>query len=190
MEICHKKIKDLRIKKGISQEKLAEISGLTLRTIQRIENGETIPRGDSLKRIASALGELPELFIKTEKQKDENIVTLLNLVQLGFILFPPLGIIFPLIIWIKKRDKIDNVEKVGKSILNFQISWNILLIILIIFFFIGIASIETIITFKALVSIPIIIFLYLYNFIIIVMNTIFYKRKRNVRYFPSIKFFK
>ncbi len=40
-----KRVKELRTKKGLSQEQLAEASGLSLRTIQRIENGETLPRG-------------------------------------------------------------------------------------------------------------------------------------------------
>jgi len=35
------KLKDLRVKKGLSQEQLSEISKLSIRTTQRIENGET-----------------------------------------------------------------------------------------------------------------------------------------------------
>lgn len=189
MEINHKKIKDLRIKNGFSQEELADKTSLNLRTIQRIENGNTTPRGDSLKRIASALGVASELFVNSVKQKDENIITLLNLSQFGFLLFPPLGIVFPLIIWIKKKEKIDNVEKVGKVILNFQISWNILLIISIIFMFADIVRIESAIFFSGL-SMLLIMLLYLYNFVIIILNTVFYKRKRNMRYFPSISFFR
>ena len=54
------KIKDLRKRRGLSQEELAEKSGLSLRTIQRIENGETDPRGDSLRRLAAALETSPD----------------------------------------------------------------------------------------------------------------------------------
>lgn len=57
-------IKDFRNKKGLSQEKLSEKSGLSLRTIQRIENGETIPRGDSLTRIQRVLDIPADLFDK------------------------------------------------------------------------------------------------------------------------------
>ena len=39
----------------MSQETLAEESGLSRRTIQRIELGESNPNGDSLKRLAEAL---------------------------------------------------------------------------------------------------------------------------------------
>ena len=53
-------VKDLRKRKGFSQEELAEISGLSLRTIQRIENGETKPTGETLKRISNALDISPD----------------------------------------------------------------------------------------------------------------------------------
>ncbi len=56
MTIHAEKIKQLRELKGLSQEKLSEQSGLSLRTVQRIENQETVPRGDSMKRIAEVLG--------------------------------------------------------------------------------------------------------------------------------------
>ena len=40
-----KRLKELRNQRGLSQELLAEDSGLSLRTIQRIENSETKPTG-------------------------------------------------------------------------------------------------------------------------------------------------
>lgn len=43
-------IKKIRADKAFSQEDLSEKSGLSLRTIQRLENGETEPRGDTLKK--------------------------------------------------------------------------------------------------------------------------------------------
>jgi transcriptional regulator with XRE-family HTH domain len=39
-----KKIKELRARKGLSQDELATASQLNLRTIQRIESGETEPK--------------------------------------------------------------------------------------------------------------------------------------------------
>lgn len=50
-----KKIRDVRISKGISQELLAEQAKVNLRTIQRIENNESKPRGNTLVLICSAL---------------------------------------------------------------------------------------------------------------------------------------
>ncbi|TVQ13838.1 MAG: XRE family transcriptional regulator [Balneolaceae bacterium] len=48
-------IKYHRSNRGFSQEKLAEAADVSLRTIQRLESGETEPRGDTVIRIAKAL---------------------------------------------------------------------------------------------------------------------------------------
>lgn len=50
-----KKVKELRNLRGMSQEFLAEESRVSLRTIQRIENEESEPTGETIKRIAIAL---------------------------------------------------------------------------------------------------------------------------------------
>lgn len=41
------RLKELRILQGLTQEELTEKTGLSLRTIQRIESGESVPRGDT-----------------------------------------------------------------------------------------------------------------------------------------------
>lgn len=50
-----KRIKIERIKKEVSQEKLAELSGLHRTTLGTIENGKTSPTLDSVAKIAKAL---------------------------------------------------------------------------------------------------------------------------------------
>jgi transcriptional regulator with XRE-family HTH domain/uncharacterized Tic20 family protein len=45
----------IRKSKGFSQELLAEQSGVSLRTIQRVEQGETMPRGHTMQALATAL---------------------------------------------------------------------------------------------------------------------------------------
>jgi transcriptional regulator with XRE-family HTH domain len=50
-----RKIKELRLAKGMSQEELAAATGISLRTIQRIEQEHVVPRAYSLKKIALAL---------------------------------------------------------------------------------------------------------------------------------------
>ncbi|GAB2863610.1 helix-turn-helix domain-containing protein [Hymenobacter ruber] len=45
----------IRKSKGFSQELLAEQSGVSLRTIQRVEQGETVPRGHTIQALATAL---------------------------------------------------------------------------------------------------------------------------------------
>ncbi|WP_345955012.1 helix-turn-helix transcriptional regulator [Mucilaginibacter sp. PAMB04168] len=48
-------VKTLRTEKGYSQELLAQRTNLSLRTIQRIESGQTEPHGDTLQRLAASL---------------------------------------------------------------------------------------------------------------------------------------
>ena len=47
-------IQKLRLQRGWSQEQLAELTGLSVRTIQRIERGQT-PSAESLKALAAVL---------------------------------------------------------------------------------------------------------------------------------------
>ncbi len=47
-------LKQLRVSRLLSQEQLAQMSGLNVRTIQRIESGHS-PSLESLKCLASAL---------------------------------------------------------------------------------------------------------------------------------------
>ena len=65
-----KLIKKLRIKKGITQEELADRTELSARTIQRIENGEVDPRAYTLQMIAKALE--VDFSIFTENESDGN----------------------------------------------------------------------------------------------------------------------
>ncbi len=73
------KLSELRLEKGMTQEELATATGISLRTIQRIELGQVKPRIYSLKKIAEALKvdfsdlyhpghHLPNLFRGDRKQ--------------------------------------------------------------------------------------------------------------------------
>ena len=190
-----KRVKELRKRKGISQEVLAEESGLSLRTIQRIENDETEPRGDTIKRLAVALDTSPDEIIDWEIQEDQNYLMLMSLSALGFLFFPLLGIIIPLILWIFKKDKVKGVNKLGKSILNFQILWT-----LVLFLYYGILIA---ILFKGnafsliprgrygvfVIYIPLLV-LYGYNLIVIIYNAVRVYSGKSVRYKPALRILK
>lgn len=118
-----KKVKELRIRKGFSQEELAEKSGLSLRTIQRIENGETDPRGDSLQRLSAAFDVQPNDLIEWNTREDNSALEVLNLSSLAFLVFPLFGIVVPLIVWTGKKNQIKGFDKLAKEILTFQIIW-------------------------------------------------------------------
>ncbi|WP_456866837.1 DUF4870 domain-containing protein [Galbibacter sp. BG1] len=188
-----KKVKELRVLKGMTQELLAEESGLSLRTIQRIEKGETTPRGDSLKRLAIALNTTPDEIIDWKIQEDKGFLTLMTLSTFGFLFFPLLGIIIPLIFWVFKKDKVKNVNELGKSILNFEITWSIILFSYFILLFSGIIFrlIGDFIDPTTIIKtyIPIIV-LYIYNFILILLNTIRIYQGKECKFIPAFKFLK
>jgi transcriptional regulator with XRE-family HTH domain len=119
------KLKDLRVKKGLSQEQLSEISKLSIRTIQRIENGKNIPTGDTLNKIASALDASIEGLVINEMKDDKGILSLITLSAISYILHPLLGILLPAILWYFKRNSILNADEVGRKLISFQITWQL-----------------------------------------------------------------
>jgi transcriptional regulator with XRE-family HTH domain len=182
-----KRVKELRSRKGFSQEQLAENSGLSLRTIQRIENGETEPRGETLKRLMNALEVAPDDLMDWSIAEDKGFLTAVNLSALGFFVFPLLGILIPLIMWISKKDKLKDINKTGKEILNFQITWNLLVFMAYIFFMGGVLLMGSIIR-NPFILVGIIGFLYMYNFLFIIINTVRIYNEKEIKYFPKIRF--
>lgn len=197
-----KKIKELRLRKGISQEQLALETGLNLRTIQRIECGESEPRGHSINVLASALNTSPNELIDWVVTKDKQYLMTLNLSSLGFLLFPLLGIFIPLILWFLKKDRIKSINMLGKKLINFQISWCILLL----FFYASIMVIQTYglspismednqlsilglgIGELFLLGVPFLS--YIYNFVLVLYNTYCIYSDRPIFYNPALKIFK
>ena len=190
------KIRVLRNRKGYSQEELAEKTGLSLRTIQRIENGKTEPRGDSLKRLAIVFEVSPDEIVDWTIQEDKGFLVAFNLSALSFLFFPILGILVPLIIWISKKDKIRNLNEMAKDLLNFQITWTICFFIGYIFIIIGtVLKISHSLTSGMTTSMLFFTMLlwgimYLFNLIIVIMNAIRVNNGKMVNYFPKINFLK
>lgn len=193
-----KKIKELRSKKGLSQDELAIASQLNLRTIQRIESGETEPRGDTLKRLANSLDVAPDELIDWAEEEDTTVLMLLNISALSFIVFPLLGIIIPLILWVSKKDKVKKLNETGKRLLNFQISWCILCFAIYVLFAmtfmfhlnISFISLPILNLGGAELLVLLIPILYAFNFVMILFNAIRSRKNKNVIYQPAISFLK
>ncbi|MBT8320524.1 MAG: helix-turn-helix domain-containing protein [Eudoraea sp.] len=183
------RVKELRNQKGMSQEFLAEESGLSLRTIQRVENGESNPTGESLKRLANALNVNPDELIDWSIKEDKKYLNYLNLSALTFLFFPLLGILIPFILWTSKKGKIKNINELGRALINFEITWTILLFFIpvVLFFVSKIRLIEniTLSTFFIVIGL-----LYLFNLISILFNTIRISNDTRIFYRPQIRFLK
>ncbi|MEH6657513.1 helix-turn-helix domain-containing protein [Leeuwenhoekiella marinoflava] len=134
-------LKEVRKRKGLTQEELAENSKLSLRTIQRLEGSETTPNGETLRRITNALNIDQNELTDWELKTDVSFLKSINSSALSFLLFPILGILLPSILWGSKKGQVNNLNRVAKAIINFQITWNLL-------FFIGLIFGAFIVTYK------------------------------------------
>lgn len=71
MESIHKKIKRLRLAKGLTQTQLAEKSGVKYQSVQEWEKeGGTAPTRKRMPRVATALGVPPEELTSNAKPSD------------------------------------------------------------------------------------------------------------------------
>jgi len=182
-----KKLKALRHQKGMSQEILAEESGLSLRTIQRIENSETNPTGDSLKRLANRLNVNPDELIDWAIKEDNRYLVFLNLSTLTFLFFPLLGIIVPFMLWTSKKDKIKNINKLGRDLINFEITWTMFLFFIPLSMFL-LSKFGFLESFSLSDIFTATVIMYIINVLFVLINTFRISNKKDVRYYPRLKF--
>jgi transcriptional regulator with XRE-family HTH domain len=168
-------IRLLRKSKGLSQEALAENAGINLRTLQRIESGNAVPRGETLRLLARALDVSVEELSATVSasavamEDDPGFLKLMNLSALTLWFIPFGNILLPLAFWVLKKNKINGVAELGKRIINAQIIWSVVIYsiaILSIFpAFFGQIYVDP------FVIMPVMLLLFLANTIYIIMTT-------------------
>mgnify|MGYP000204814387 CR=1 FL=1 len=120
------KLFEYREKLNITQEELSTKSGISVRTIQRIEAG-TIPKGHTLKALAEALEIEENKLLKKESKTNGINYTLLKFINLSSLLFvfiPPVNILLPLIIMFAKKQ----FNPLTKQLVTIQILWTILML--------------------------------------------------------------
>lgn len=134
------KLKIVREQKNLTQEELSEKSGISVRTIQRIESG-IAPKGHTLKALSKTLEILEtDLTGKTEEnrvvEKPEELIVksqteigidfqkikLINLSSILFVMLPPLNILVPLLLFYALKQK----NHLTRQIISLQIIWTIL----------------------------------------------------------------
>ena len=120
------KISQIRKRKGISQESLSEDAKINLRTLQRIEKGDTNPHGDTMIRLSEAL-EIPlEDLVSYGLVDNYGYIKTVHFVTLIFVVLPLGNILLPMVLWLPKKDKIRDLAYFSKKLLNFQITWSII----------------------------------------------------------------
>jgi len=129
-------IKNIREKSGFTQLELAKKSGLSLRTIQRLESTNKEPKGHTLSVLSNVFNIEPPILqdkfknIKKTKEAEVTSIRLINLSVLSFLAIPFGNIILPLILWRRNR-KSKFVNEIGRRIVNFQIIFSVTLSLLL-----------------------------------------------------------
>lgn len=139
------KVVSARRHKGLTQEQLAEKASVTVRTIQRIENGDSIPRDYTLKAIAGALNMPLEEFISVrscltrvdtghlplqeekpaEPTEGRHFLQLLNLSAFSYLVVPFVHFLIPLLLLKKRKGKDNVLQTTGQRIIRQQIYWTV-----------------------------------------------------------------
>lgn len=180
------RLKQIREQKNLTQEELAEKSGISVRTIQRIEAG-TLPKGHTLKMLARSL-EIQQsdllakdgivetkTMIENDNATTADIVTtdfskikLINLSSILFVVLPPLNILIPLLLSSLFKQK----NEITKQIISVQILWTILApIVFMLGIFLKLGSAFTLVLMISIV---------LSNIVIILINAAGIDQKRKL----------
>ena len=117
------KIVELRKQKGLTQEDLAAECNLNVRSIQRIEKGEVIPREFTLNILSNVLEFDFRQFDTISDSTKKLWIMSLHLSNLMPV------VVIPLIIMLLKKEEIPELEKHGKDVINFQVSICIYMVI-------------------------------------------------------------
>lgn len=129
-------IKGIRERSGYTQAELAQKTGLSLRTIQRLESNNAVPKGHTLAVLSTVFllepAALQEKFkrIQVTESADANLIRLINLSVLACFGIPFGNLIVPYILWKRKRTSV-RVDELGRRILNIQILWSVSLAFLL-----------------------------------------------------------
>lgn len=182
-------LKELRKKNNLTQQELSNISGLSIRTIQRLEKGLTAGSPHTLKTLAKTLNVEDYtilVFEENEIKKDDyelSKVKLLNFCILSVFIIPFGNIILPALVLFRYR-KNKTVNHLGRRILSFQIINTFILFFLSVIVFLLIGRGGGSIPLPVFVSYVLIIVV---NITIVVITSFEIDKNKDVpKFFPSI----
>lgn len=167
------KLTGYRERLNLTQEELSMKSGISVRTIQRIESGIE-PKGHTLRALAKALDINEKELIKNKDLRQEsnpNLVHLINLSSLILVFIPVVSFVIPLIIAIVKKQ----FNSLTKQIITIQILWAIVMIMVY-----TIGSIVFVTELGRDIGMLLLLLLILANTFIILRNSIELKKKNKL----------
>ncbi|WP_162817956.1 helix-turn-helix domain-containing protein [Niabella yanshanensis] len=139
-----KKIVLARKKQGLTQEELASLAHVTVRTIQRIESGESVPRAFTIKALARALetnfeelanemgpeglGNQPDLSpIGNDPGNEKHFLQTLCLSCFSYLVIPFVHFLIPVYLLRKQAHSHPETVAMARAIIRQQIYWIIVL---------------------------------------------------------------
>jgi uncharacterized Tic20 family protein len=126
--------------KGFTQEQLSDQTTVGVRTIQRIEKGETQPHLQTIKLLAAGLSIEVNDLVPIEDPNEEAIqrkwMLLFHGISFLGLIIPFGNILFPLFLWIHKADDNPVYDRHGRAVVNFHLSMTLYLVLSLISFFI------------------------------------------------------
>lgn len=187
-------LKKIREKRNLTQEELAEKSGISVRTIQRIEAGTT-PKGYTLKTLAESLDVSENDLLASETIREEividevidtteenhslfnsGLIKIINLSSLPFAWLPIANFLLPLLIMFFTKER----SQIVKQIISLQIFLAIISpIIFMLIALLKLGSVSVMITMIVLV---------LTNVYIILRNAYEIDKKQSLRYKLNFSF--
>ena len=176
-------LKTLREQKHLTQEELSEVSGISIRTIQRIEAGQ-LPKGHTAKALAKALGVELESLQYTDLRNencDYSWIKIINLSSAFVTFIPLLNIILPLALMHFKKQ----YNSLTKQIVSLQVLWTIASTI--IFLLTGFLKIS--LSLSRFVTLWVLIALILINLVLILVNAASIDRKKELFFKLNFEFF-
>lgn len=144
----HQRIAQARKQKGLTQEELSELCNITVRTVQRIENGDSRPRAFTLKAIATALDINWETLMAPDRHAQDNMepespatqpdqdagrdfLQLLCLSCFSYLLIPFVHFLIPASLLKKSNLQDPALIAWGKKLIRLQLYWQVCLHLLL-----------------------------------------------------------
>ncbi len=133
----HNGLKAYRQLNSLSQEQLAEQSGVSIRTIQRIEKGIATGSAYTLKALANTLHisttdlKMQEIAYALPQCDSKSELKWLNMSVLSVLLIPLTNVIIPILLFQKNKSN-EAINTSGRKIISFQILWTLVTLFLML----------------------------------------------------------
>lgn len=140
----HNKLTETRRQRGLTQEELAEQAHVTVRTIQRIESGESQPRPHTMKAIAAALGTdfadwhsagttaTQTYEDETDREEVHHFVRMFCLSCFSYLVIPYAYLLIPQYMLSRRKERHPEVLAFCRATIQQQVNWLIALNLLML----------------------------------------------------------